>query len=66
MTDVTLAYDEAKREGVLTFPNGRTLTIANVSRDQAQKFLERNAAEFQRRDCILTTDDGTIARRDQP
>ncbi len=60
---IQLEYDEARREGTLTFPNGRSLTIANVSREQAQKFLERHGAEFQARDCILTTD-GTVLRRD--
>lgn len=54
---IQLAYDEAKKEGVLRFPNGRELTIGNVTREQADRFLEKHAPEFERRDGVLHTAD---------
>lgn len=59
---IQLDYDESKREGTLTFSNGRTLVLANVTREHAEKFRDKHGAEFQARDCILTTD-GTVSRR---
>jgi hypothetical protein len=60
--DVKLAYDADRRLAVLTFPNGRTLAVGNVTETQAQAFLQRNAAEFMKRDCCLHTVDGTFTR----
>jgi hypothetical protein len=60
--DVKLAYDADRRRAVLTFPNGRTLAVGNVTQAQAQSFLQRNSAEFMKRDCCLHTVDGTFTR----
>lgn len=59
---IQLSYDAAARRGVLTFPNGRVLTIDRVTEEQAKDFLKRHAAEFQKRDCLLNTVDGTFTR----
>jgi hypothetical protein len=55
MTEPTLTYDAATRKGVIAFPNGHRLTIANVDEGQAQAFFKKHAAEFQKRDCVLHT-----------
>jgi hypothetical protein len=57
-----MTYDEAMRRCVITFPNGRELAVGDVTLEQAQKFLARHAGEFQRRDCVLHTVDGTFTR----
>lgn len=62
MSEIKQDYDAAKRSGVLTFPNGRTLSICNVTPEQFKTFCERNGAEFQKRDCILHTVDGHFTR----
>lgn len=59
---IQLDYDAQKRRAVLTFPNGRTLSISNVSEEQAKAFLERHAPEFQKRDCCLHSVDGEFTR----
>jgi len=59
---IEMSYDAAAKRAVLTFPNGRTLAIGNVSEGQAKSFKDRHAAEFQKRDCILHTGDGHITR----
>lgn len=61
---IQLDYDEAKREGTLTFPNGRTLVLSNVTREHAEKFREKHGAEFQARDCVLTMDGSVLRRED--
>lgn len=53
--EIELAYDAGRKRAVLTFPNGRTLAVGNVTEDQAKAFKEKNGAEFQRRDCVLHT-----------
>ena len=53
--NVKLEYDEEARRATLTFKTGRTLAISNVSREQADKFFQKNAAEFARRDGCLET-----------
>jgi hypothetical protein len=58
----TCRYDIDKREALITFPNGKTLTLGNVSAEQAASFLERHAPEFQKRDCCLQTVDGSFTR----
>ena len=60
--EIQLAYDAEKRRGVLTFPNGRTLAVTNVTEDQAKAFRDKHGAEFQKRDCCLHTADGTFTR----
>jgi len=62
MSEIKLDYDAAARRAVLTFPNGRTLTLGNVTEEQAKAFRERHAPEFQKRDCCLQTVDGTFTR----
>jgi hypothetical protein len=61
-TEIELAYDAGKKRAVLTFPNGRTLQVGNVTAEQAQDFLKRHAGEFQKRDCTLHTTEGTFTR----
>lgn len=65
MTEIQMTYDAAERRATLTFPNGRTLTVGNVTKEQAESFKERHAPEFQKRDCCLQTVDGTFTR-EQP
>lgn len=60
--EISLAYDAAKKRGVLTFPNGRQLTLADVTAEQAEAFRVRHAPEFQRRDCCLSTVEGVMTR----
>jgi len=56
MTDqIDLDYDEEAKRAVLTFPNGRKLTLSNVTKEHAEKFRDRHAPEFMRRDCVLHT-----------
>lgn len=62
--EVQMAYDAAKREAVFTFENGKTLTLGQVTEDQAKRFKEKNAEEFQRRDACFTSDSGLITRGD--
>lgn len=52
---IELAYEAEKKRGVITFPNGRKLTLAGVTEEQAKNFVARHAEEFQRRDCVLHT-----------
>lgn len=65
MSEIKLDYDATAKRAVLTFPNGRTLAIGNVTEEQAQSFRDRHGAEFQKRDCCLQTVDGTFTRDDQ-
>ena len=62
MTEIKQDYDAAKKTGVLTFPNGRTLSIGNVTQEQFNTFCERHGAEFQKRDCVLYTAEGHFTR----
>jgi hypothetical protein len=62
MSEMKQDYDAAQKRGVLTFPNGRTLSIGNVTKDQFSIFCDQHAAEFQKRDCCLQTVDGTFTR----
>lgn len=59
---IELAYDASERRAVLTFPNGRKLSIGNVTEEQAKEFQTRHAGEFQKRDCSFHTVDGTFTR----
>jgi hypothetical protein len=52
---IKMAYDDRERSAVLTFPDGRTLKLSNVTRERAQRFLDRHAREFERRDLCLVT-----------
>lgn len=60
--EVSLAYDAGKRRAVLTFPNGRTLAIGNVTEEQAKDFHHRHADEFMKRDLTLHSVEGTFTR----
>ena len=62
MSEIKLDYDAEKRSATLTFPNGRTLTVGNVTEEQAKAFRDRHAPEFLKRDCCLQTVDGTFTR----
>ena len=55
MSDPVLKYDAATRMGVITFPKGHQLSIGNVDQKQCYEFPRTNAAEFQKRDCVLHT-----------
>jgi hypothetical protein len=55
MSEPVLSYDKSTRKGVITFPNGHRLTISNVDNEQFDEFARKNAAEFQKRDCVLHT-----------
>lgn len=57
-----MTYDAAAKRAVITFPNGRTLAVGNVTEEQAKAFKERHAAEFMKRDCCLQTVDGAFTR----
>jgi hypothetical protein len=59
---IDLAYDAGKRRAVLTFPNGRTLAVGNVTEEQARAFKDKHGAEFQRRDCVLHTGGEMLTR----
>lgn len=61
---IGFSYDAATRRATFTFPKGNTLGLKDVSEEQARAFLERNGAEFQRRDCCLTSVDGQFVRED--
>lgn len=63
---IQLSYDAAAKRGVLTFPNGRTLAIGNVTEEQAKAFRDRHAPEFAKRDCCFHTIDGSFTREAQP
>lgn len=60
--EVQMAYDAAKREAVFTFENGKTLTLGQVTEEQAKRFRDRNAEEFQKRDACFTSDGGEFTR----
>lgn len=60
--EIELAYDAGKRRAVLTFPNGRTLAVGNVTREQAEEFRAKHGAEFQKRDLTLHSVDGHFER----
>lgn len=62
MSEVQMAYDATKREAVFTFQNGKTLTLGEVTQDQANRFRDKNAAEFQKRDACFTSDGGEFTR----
>lgn len=56
MDDITMDYDEKRKRAVLTFPKGKApLVVSNITLEQAQRFKERHAAEFAKRDCCLQT-----------
>ncbi len=59
---IQLEYDATARRALLTFPNGRTLAISNVSEEQAKGFRDKHGAEFQKRDCCLHSVDGEFTR----
>lgn len=61
--EIELEYDAARQVGVLTFPGGRQLKLSGVTKDKAEEFRLKHAAEFQRRDCVLTTA-GVIVTRE--
>lgn len=62
--EITLAYNPTQRVGTITFPNGRTLSIQNVSEQQATDFAERHGPEFEKRDCYFHLDGGVFERSD--
>jgi hypothetical protein len=61
-TEIQMVYDAEAKRAVLTFANGKTLTVGGVTEDQARGFKEKHAAEFARRDCCLSTVDGQFTR----
>ena len=61
---IQMTYDAKTRRAVYTFKNGRTLGVSNVSEEQARRFLERDAPEFEKRDCCLHSIDGQFTREE--
>lgn len=55
MSEPVLTYDKDAKRGVIVFPNGHKLAIGNVEQEKFDEFARKNAAEFQRRDCVLHT-----------
>jgi len=47
--EVKLDYDEAKQAATITFAGGRTLKLANVTRQRAEQFLQRMHNEYANR-----------------
>ncbi|MGD9512102.1 MAG: hypothetical protein AB7X49_26555 [Geminicoccaceae bacterium] len=62
MNDISMDYNADKRRALITFPNGRTLTVSDISEEKAREFLTKHAGEFQKRDCCLTSVDGQFTR----
>lgn len=60
--EIPMTYDEGARTAVLTFAKGRQLKLTNISAQKAQAFREKHAAEFQQRDCCLSSIDGVVTR----
>jgi hypothetical protein len=55
MNEPTMTYDAAARKALIEFPNGHKLRVGNIDEEQAKAFFEKNAKEFERRDCVLHT-----------
>ena len=60
--EIRLNYDAAEKRATLTFPNGRELKLGNVTEEQAKAFRDKHGAEFQKRDCCLTSVGGNFTR----
>lgn len=60
---IELEYNADDKRAVLTFPGGRQLKLSGVTREKAEAFRDKHGAEFQRRDCCLTTS-GVIVTRE--
>jgi hypothetical protein len=63
MSAIALDYNAESQQAVLTFPGGRQLKLSGVTREKAEAFRDKHGAEFQRRDCCLTTA-GVIVTRE--
>jgi len=59
---ISMTYDGETKKATITFPNGRRLTLSDVSEEQANDFVARHAPEFERRDCVLHTTGGIEVR----
>jgi hypothetical protein len=55
MDEPQLTYDAAEQRAVITFPNGHALRVRGVTKEQANAFFEKHAAEFEKRNCVLHT-----------
>ena len=62
MSEIDLDYNEERQQAVLTFPGGRQLKLSGVSKEKAEAFRDKHGAEFQRRDCVLTTSGVVVTR----
>ena len=51
----TATYNADTRTGVLTFANGRSLVVENVTEEQFKRFETRSAADLAKRDCVFET-----------
>jgi len=60
--EISMTYDDAAQRATLTFSNGRQLKIAGVTKEKAEEFRSRHAAEFQKRDCCFTTTESLVTR----
>jgi hypothetical protein len=61
---IQMQYDAAGKSALYTFKNGRTLTVHNLTEAQAKRFLERDAPEFERRDCRMHSVGGHVNREE--
>lgn len=66
MSEPTLTYDAAKRQGVIKFPNGHELRVSNVDETKAKEFFTKHAGEFHKRDCVLHSVAGFETREAAP
>lgn len=57
-------YDAAARKATYTFKNGKTLMVGNVDEAKAKEFLDRNAPEFEKRDCRMASVGGQFTREE--
>jgi hypothetical protein len=60
----TLSFNEATKVATYTFKNGRQLVVKNMTKQKAEEFLQRDAPEFERRDCRMESVGGTFNREE--
>lgn len=64
MPAIKLDFDVSTRKATYTFGNGKTLIVGNMTEAKAQRFLERDAPEFEKRDLRLASVDGQFTREE--
>lgn len=61
---IKMDYNAETRKAVYTFKNGKTLTVGNMDEAKAKRFLERDAPEFEKRDCRMASVGGQFTREE--